>query len=175
MGERLDILYERRRSADATLERPRRRERRQAGAAVDELHERRLLAGDEAVGDGDSLQRDAGVPTFGRRRCYGGSCAAARRRNDHVTRAERARREHGSVEYEMRCGHEENLVLAGSGLPLGAVDHHDGAPASAAYCVELGGSGELAPAATGETGLLDERDEVAYRLEAAVPARMHVE
>ena len=61
--ERLDVLHQSRSTPDASLERPRRRERRECRAAVQELDERRLLTRDETVGDRHDTQRHTTVVT----------------------------------------------------------------------------------------------------------------
>ncbi len=58
VGQRLDVLHQGGRAADAGLERARRLRRRQRGAAVDGPDQRALLAGDVGVLDADHLDRD---------------------------------------------------------------------------------------------------------------------
>ena len=68
VGECLDVLDESRATADAALERARWRESRLGIATVQPVHERALLAGDEALGDSRDADRLRDIRALGQGR-----------------------------------------------------------------------------------------------------------
>ena len=132
--DRLRVLDEGRGAADAALEGPRRGERRPGRPAVQELDERGLLPGDEAIGNFHQAKVDAAVepaaaPALDRLlHCLGsrtvGHC------DERLARADRLGCGDRPIEHELGHAAEEHLVLRARRLALGAVDDDDRAPAA---------------------------------------------
>ncbi len=129
IGERLDVLDERRASAHAALERSRGREGRFGGSAVQPLDEGALLAGHEAVGHGyelDLLTRSGlGALVDGdregsvRRRCV------SSHGDDDPASARDGGRDHRAVEHEVRIDPHQQCVLVTRRLTFDAVCDDD--------------------------------------------------
>ena len=162
VGQRLDVLDERRAPAHASFIGPRRHEGRLGGPAVQPLHEGGLLAGHEAVGRRDELESRlaAGAGALGDR--AGEAPVRARRAavdRDHDRACTDARcRRRGAVEHEVRVDPHQQAVLVACGLALDAVRDHDGrTPGRHGRQLEV--RREAGAATASQAARLDRRDE----------------
>ncbi len=151
MGQRLDILHERRATGDPALRRPRRDEGRLARSAVEHADERGLLAGEEAAGRGHDADPRAVAPfaqgDLGRAQRPPG---LRRDGDDDLAGPDGVRGGERAVEHGVRRALEQQTVLGAHRLALGAVGHDHAAPSLAGDGLELGGRGERAPAASAQ-------------------------
>ena len=165
VGERLDVLDECRAGRRTPRSNGRGGTKRGLrGAAVQPLHERRLLAGDEALGGGDELDARCARPPRARSAIAAATlaCAAAAPRPTAITilRAPTARgRGHGAVEHEMRVDAQEQRVLVARGLALDAVGDDDRAGAPRRPPRSFTARREAGAAAPAQPARLDRRDE----------------
>ncbi len=144
--ERLDVLHERRASADAALVGSRRHEGRLRGPAVQPLHERRLLAGHEAVGE---RRRARSARASGRAAALGDggghavvrAAPSPRADGDHdLAGADGGRGCLGAIQHEVRVAAHEERVLVARRLSLDAVARRRPAPRPAATARSLSAS-----------------------------------
>ncbi len=150
LRQRLDVEHQRWCAADTAFVWARRSECRERRPTVQELDERSLLSGNEAIWNDDRAHLDPTLePTLPQRGLDG--CVDRGRRCDHdVLRADGAGRQHSPVDDEVRRVGEQHFVLARGRFPFGAVrdDHRTRSPA--AHRLELRRSREPGAATSGQ-------------------------
>ena len=166
---RLDVL-----DKDAALKRLR-TERRLRGTTLDELGQRRLLAGDECPRRPKRTHADTAVEAPASSnldlllQCGQFQLTGAAECDQHFVCAHCLCSEDGTVEDEVRGVAEQHPVLAACRLALDAVDDH-AAAAALGDCRQLARGWETATAAAGQSALGDEVDQAAAERGKGAPA-----
>ncbi len=166
VGERLDVVDQRRAAADTLFEGHRRRERGLGGAAAEVVDERRLLPGDVVAGHRRQAQGAASArrrrgPFLDRaRHAPDAGVGRLAHAHDQLIRADGLARR-GSAPSSTRCGSDsqQRAVLQARRLALGGVGHDDRAAARAGDGAHLGGRGERRAAAPEQARALDLLDQ----------------
>ncbi len=153
VGERLDVLDQRRPPPDAAVRRARRGERGLERAAVEVAHQRGLLAGEvvrrhrhDAHTQAPLALADRGAHRALHDRVAGGNA------HDRVARADRGGSGGDAVEHELRCAGEQHAILGAHRLGLDAVGDDDLPAAAVRDRGELARHRERGAAAPGDAG-----------------------
>jgi hypothetical protein len=163
VGERLDVVDERRPSPHAGFEGPRWCFRRLGVSPVEPVHEGGLLTRDVTRGDG-------GHP-YGDRPLANALCQSRFNHpprlprgtvdaDNHLGGADRRGGEEGAVDHEMGDAAQQQVVLAARGLAFRAVDYDDRGAPSTCDGPQLGAGEKGGPAPTAQAGAFNGGNEV---------------